>query len=623
MVFLKMAGKTLVVVDYYDEKLQLKLEKLASSGVDLQVLPLGISGLNFKGSYSSLTFTTQEYDSYKKEALDYFITLPWLVFKREPLFHKYQEKYWFFSHTEKNIWFSKVPHFLFYLKMFQAAKPRFDKIEFLIKDSELRDLLTQSHHTSFFCDAFSFVKAVLTEKTKFLWKFLLFNFYFRKNGKILSQDNSKLLISIYPEWFKVDGLGRCSDSFFLDIIQPDEKSGWCVGLITYHWRQLFSALRRDKNQLNKKDIFFIDQYNTITDFFAIFNPINLWALFADFRRICLWENCFSFSGTDITPLISMTVKDSFTNGSFFSNLLLNKAFTRLNWKKIDVCLYRLEFQPFENTFLKISNGTKYWGFQHSVFGPNFANYIFPENVFLSESSPKRPDLILATGQSVKNAMINAGVEAKDVSLVGAVRFNRLFSYKADDLKEKFRQQLNVNKNQFLIFMPISPILNENQVLLRELKKSFMRFNFEIKLLIKINPNRKHHAFFIEAIQKELALMPAKVSIDLLVEDYRYYEFMKAADVVLMSGGTAGLEAILLNTHSIIFDAKNFLSHNPLAEYSKVFGVAYDQDDLHKYITSIRNHSFIVDENQKQEMLETFFDNKLQNAKDIFRNILAK
>lgn len=617
-----MAGKTLVVVDYYDEKLQSKLDKLTASGIEFQILPLGISGLSFQGPHTPVSFSDQEYDAFKKEALDYFVELPWLILKNESLFSKYKEKYWFLSHTEKNIWFSKVPHFLFYLKIFQAAKHRFETIEFFISDKELSNLLTQSQNISFFKDSAAFLKGVITEKIKFLWKFLLLNFFLKKR-ELLSDGKSKLLISIYPEWFKIDRQGKCNDPFFLDIVQPDGKSGWSVGLITYHWKQLFTALKRDKNQLVEKNVFFVDQYNTIPDFVAIFNPFNLWVLFTDFSKVCFWKRKFSFSEVDITSLISTAVKDSFTNGSFYSNLLLHKAFARLDWKSIDLCLYRLEFQPFENTFLNVGDRTKYWGFQHSIFSQSFANYIFPEKIFLAEWAPKKPDFILATGQAVKNSLVKAGIAAEDIDLVGAVRFHKLFEFKADELKDKFRRQFKVHNQQFFIFMPISPILNENQVLLRELRKSLMRFDFSIKILLKINPNRKHHTFFIEAIQKELSLMPTNVSVELLIEDNRYYEFMKAADVLLMSGGTAGLEALLLNTHSIIFDSKNFLSHNPLSQYSKVFGLAYDQEDLYKHITSIKNNSFVIDENQKQEMLNSFFDNKLHEAEALFRALLNK
>jgi spore coat polysaccharide biosynthesis predicted glycosyltransferase SpsG len=222
---------------------------------------------------------------------------------------------------------------------------------------------------------------------------------------------------------------------------------------------------------------------------------------------------------------------------------------------------------------------------------------------------------------VKESLVNAGVDENKIELVGAVRFNNVFNFNEKNLKAKYRKDLQIKEDDFLIFMPISQFLNENQALLRELSSALKRLSIATKIVLKINPNKKYDNTFITAIKNELKQMPNSTDVTLLVEDSRYYELMKASDIVILSGGTASLEAMFMGVDSIIFETKNSINHNPIIKYEKVFGMAYDQNDLLKYLKAFFNKSFIVDEDEKKLMLDELFAGKTIESKTLFKKQL--
>lgn len=613
-----MPESILFVLDNLSSKNTERIILSEQQGQRVDVLPLGISEHEarriFGPNIRIISFSKLELGRFQDDVRAFYVNLPWDICQKSSLLSTFKETYWFLSHTEKNIWRSKLPHWLFYLAQFHNCPGiKTSKVWFLIDDVGLLNLFQPRPMNPYFLRLLtSLLKSMLFEKIKFLYKYFILKIFSLKYPANLESRKDHLLITLYPEWLVIDSKGQCNDMFFSDSIQAEGKdSYWRVGLIIYHWKNLYRFLKKDKNHLKDNDnFFFVESYGKLLDVIKIFNPFFLLKIVKSCTEIMKWDGIFFFQGTDVTSAIKSEVLDSFTNGSFYSNLMLHEAFKRLPWPSYKKCFYRLEFQPFENTFLEACNDEKkFYGFQHSIFGKNFVSYVFPPNLFKRRDlapALRKPGHILATGVLVKKSLVEAGIDAEEIDVVGAIRFQKLFNFKKT--KEELRLDFAISDDQFMIFMPISQILNENIVMLEELSVALSELKKKFNLIIKINPNRKYDLLFIKTIEESAAKLFVNkdlVTTKIFIHDTRYYEFIKASDLLFLSGGSASLEAKILGTPSLIFENKNLFIHNPMSDYPGSFFIVESSSDIKKAIEMLILHPDKKQSAEEKLMMDMF------------------
>lgn len=616
-----MATRVLVVLDNLTDETLLAIDKLLLQNDRIVILPIGIPSISVKNKLSHtlisfLEFTKERLDQMKAEVVKFTVSLPWIIQAHKDLKEEYGEDYWLMPHTEKSLWVSKFCHKLFVRLQVEEGKAQvFDKVIYLT-ETHLNDAPTFNN--------FLFLKSLASEIIKFFYRFFLIAI-FCPLKKIPHPKKGNLLITLYPEWFQFKKNNLTNDMFFSDMVNPlDINSNWSVVLISFPIKTLFSFLKKDRAALSSPRVFFVENYFCFKDIFKILNPVFIKKNLKILGKIKHWNNEFKLGSLDVTDLVQEDLLRSFYNGSFFGNILWKEAFTRLPVQNYNRCFYRMEFQPFENTFLlPLKDKIPFTGFQHSVFGPHFLNYIFPENVFKCDYPDKLPlpSMIVATGNEVKHQLMKAGINSDLFQMVGAVRFNRLFNYNREK-RENYRSELGLSLDDFMVFMPVSQILSENLSLIEELSLALVDSKQRFHFYLKINPNKKNDKNFLSSIEKAFEKIAEKHAVHIFSEDPRYYEFIIAADCLCVSGGSASLEALLLGTPTILFEVSNILNHNPGVMYPKTFLVVESAADIKNALETLRAKTFHQDGIEKKKLLEDMFANITSEGRPIFEKIIS-
>ncbi|MFA6238861.1 MAG: hypothetical protein WC635_16105 [Bacteriovorax sp.] len=616
-----MTAKILIVLDNLKEKTLLRIEDLLLLNVPIDVLSLGIPTASLKRKLSNpiincLEFTRDEYNQLKTESVNFYVSLPWNIYSHKDFEGQFDEDYWLMPHTEKSLWASDLCNQLYYkLLLKKADTVLYEEVIYLTDTVE---------KNQYQFSKILILKSLVVESIKFFCRLCLVNvfFPFKKNLPAIKEN---LLITLYPEWFQFKENNKTNDMFFSDLVNPlEDGSKWDVLLIPYPLRTLYKTLQKDRSRLQSSRLHFLENYSKARDVFKILNIHFIMKNLKVLSKIKRWKNEFELESMDVTPLVQQDLLRSFYNGGFFCNILWKESFKRLQVKNYKRCFYRMEFQPFENSFLlPLQDKVSFVGFQHSIFGPHFLNYIFPQNIFNRDDKYKLPlpNKIIATGNSVKQQLINAGVKAEVFQMVGAFRFNRLFSFNREK-RDSLREELKLSSDVFMVFMPVSQLLSENLTMIEELSSALVNSNLKYHFFLKINPNKKYDLEFLKSIEDAFGQIKEKHNVNIFIEDSRYYEFILAADCLYLSGGSASVEALLLGTTSILFDAPNLLNHNPMAAYFKTFLVVESSEDIKKALDAIQKKTFHIDPQEKNKLLEDIFANITLEGRKAFEDIIS-
>ncbi|NQT30393.1 MAG: hypothetical protein HQ596_07460 [Candidatus Saganbacteria bacterium] len=600
-----MNNPVLIVLDNLDEKWEEKLPTKGKPALRYELLTFGISPPHTE---IEIIDTKEISRMAEREARDYYLELirelkDRLLFDNKSLSQllsfKGRNLWWYLPIAEKNIWVDKLIHRLYaFLRLFYVCEQQtYDEILLFVKDDLLQQIIVEFAEKRgvkcvvkgkrgislpliskvFVFPIAYYLRAIKHFANLFLKLILLRWIRIKTEAKDLVGTTG--FFSTYPLFWEKAFSPKANDVFFRTL--PDElaKQEKVSHLICLNLSMKLFEKRA-------KLFDFIRGHRKIVILEQVLRPSD-WLLLFDLK---IFRRCFTalknlfglpvahLKGIDISNFVREEFYKSATSAIFFQSRLMDRAFGRLPIKELKALVFRLEFQPFERAILYNTWGkTQSIGFQHSALGKNFLNYVFVRGELAkywrdraNPMSMPLPDYIFVSGEIGLDYMQDAGFPKNRLALCGALRYSPLFEY-LDEKKPKLelRQKRNQPIDKKIIFVAASPLLPETLSMLGDLLKAISLFDEPFHLLIKYHPNVSVVPDFRKKVEKlldESQTKNTKLSYEFFKELPDFYDYVSLSDLILLTGGTTALEAMLLGVPAMVYSCSPQFSHNPLLEY---------------------------------------------------------
>lgn len=278
---------------------------------------------------------------------------------------------------------------------------------------------------------------------------------------------------------------------------------------------------------------------------------------------------------DISPLVRAECDDSLYQFEPLKCVFMYHLIqAHLSAHPTRMLMYRAEFQPFERALLYAAqNRCRTFGFQHQVIARNHLQYQFAENeIALAFSSRSHttipfPAHCITTGDYAYETFQPHSQLPNRYLQCGPLRYARLLTESAPTQK-----RLPVDE----LLLVASPVTENDAINFAHfLGKACARLNPKLRIEFKSHPVVKFDAL----IQRILDAYRIQQRVTFLPDDIPFYEKIKSAVAILMTGTTLGVEALYLGTLPIIFDAGVNYSVNPLLEITRSCATVHDADEL--------------------------------------------
>jgi len=563
--------------------------------------------------------------------------------------------WWYLQISEKNIWLDRSIHRFFEISRLQHIlnNDEYDKMICCLDDGILQASFQQmamqrkipftsniTKHRKrqgriaviMFCLKY-FINASRAIISLYIKIIFVLN---SKTNKNIDIANGTIgFFSFFPLFWKDIETDQPEDIFFNKIPDEIENNNQVLHLIWLSpWKKLFSNKNWLKRLQKNKKIYILENTLKLKDTLSLFYLDifrNLLFILFSKRKVQIG----TIEGIKIDDIVYEEFFRSFSSPAFFQTLLLDRALQKTPLKKCKLLFFRLEFQPHERAILYNTKGkVKSIGFQHSALSKNFLNYVFMKDELArhweqgtESSSMPLPDHIFTSGQVGFDYMSSAGYPEDHLFVCGGVRYDDLRkNVHLMSSKNELRIQHNIPNKKKIILVTTTPIIHETVAMLNSIYFAIQHLERDknrYHIIIKHHPNTKSMKNYIDKTGKVLNHWQNIISHEIVWGEINVHEYIKMSDVVITTGGTTPLEAMIIGIPSIIFSLKIQFSHNPLIDYPQsalfVHNSSSMQSALEKINEKARLESFY---NEWKVPINDMFGNYSKNQNQRFINLLS-
>lgn len=532
----------------------------------------------------------------------------------ENLSYQGKNLWWYLNISEKNIWTDKFIHRVYSLLRFlyTCEAERYDEIWFYVKDVILCDALVAFAVNSGIQSRRMKLSArnPIRKKGKLKFTSLYFFQLFREIFKVLvkllalrfvglkSTNNVPQgavgFFSYFPAWWKNVFSGRPTDIFFGTIPGEIAKSRDVHYLVWLEpWREVLKKRGDIAAFLRQKTVTVLEGMLGLRDILALFDP----SIYVRFFKILDQHNICSanINGCDISVFVHETLFDSLTHPHFVQNMLLDRAMQKVTLAHLNTLFFRLEFQPMERAILNNARGqTTTIGFQHSALGRNFLNYVFKAgelgehwNVRNGSNAMPLPDYIITSGELGVKYMVHAGYPSDRVAVGGGIRFRQIYEYvKSRPEKHELRNRYSFPMDAKIVLLATSPLILETICMLSDTLEGLSTEQERVHLLVKCHPNAVGFPGYVHKISEILRRNDHKISYDVITKSGSLYDYISLSDILILTGGSVAIEALMLGVVPVIYVCPPQFSHNPMIDYPDSVFLAHDEGSIRQALEEI-------------------------------------
>lgn len=381
------------------------------------------------------------------------------------------------------------------------------------------------------------------------------------------------LFSRYPILWRNPYSMEQEERYFVYLaawLRRHAEVSYLVTISDWPW-QLWRHRRHMCALFDKQNIQALALYLTTADFLRVLFGAGLMYRFLRYKWRMASSVRVEFLGWNISQLWDAEIRRTLTGPDIPDNLLLASAVRRIT-KRLNVRLLMnpLEFQPMERAIWAGTHGhAATVAIQHSTFCRNHFMYFFKEGELgtylregVADPSPL-PDYYVVAGTLPCEIMLRNGVPPERMGLCGAIRYNNLMMEEIDaQQQQELRDKLGIPKHRPTVLVATSISWDESIDLVESLAQVASYFDGQVTFLFKCH----YHCRIEDHIAKLFALHARHLEYRILDVDGPLYEYIRAADAVLLSGSTVALEALALGRFLIIYHNPGLLNLTPVAEF---------------------------------------------------------
>lgn len=387
----------------------------------------------------------------------------------------------------------------------------------------------------------------------------------------MSGSGAILFFSMYPAWWlsPIDATSR--ERFFpgLPPILSGSRTQWLLWL-TAGPRSLFSHRAALREAASSGRAAVIQSHIMLRDLLSLFS----WRVLRDARRIrdAVRGMRLTFEGFDVTRFVVAAVERSIGSGELAMDRLMLAGVERMmRHRRPRALIFRAEHQPFESALVRAAGAVRTVGFLHSaiVKAPNY----IPLHVKPGTPQPL-PRSVIVSGALTRTAAEAGGYAHGDIAVCGPQRQKELLSYllKAPDRAEA-RRHIGVAAGAKVIVVATSVVRSDSRALLAAIPEIAAAFP-SARIAVQLHPAlRGQRALFDRAVAAAAGRVTA------IPPDVRHYEYLRAADALVLAGSTIAFEAIALGVMPIAFEIPGSYSAFSMAAFSDGMFVARGRGEL--------------------------------------------
>jgi len=445
-----------------------------------------------------------------------------------------------------------------------------------------------------------------------------------------SSSESIVFFSFYPAWWH-NPYGEDPAEIFVQLLPAEisRRSPVCYAVwLTLKPFEIWKRRNEISQVFERLKMIPLQGVLGLRDCLCIISPRHL-ARLLRFRFRLANHLRASFAGFNVAELVVNEIHRSMTSSEFFLGLLMMRAFESLTQKVATrAVVYRVEFQPFEKAILAgIRGRTIGVAFQHSTFVRNYLPYFFvPGELQGYNDGDSRamplPYLLVTSGRYAREIMARNGFEPQRLEVSGPVRYARLLEYRRTQRSSaEIRRTLGLDTLAVIFLVATSVMKAESLGLLIALRHALETLPVLPYVVFKSHPAMPLDSEFLELVGPRLESVGYRV----LPPDAPIYEYVAAADGVLLSGSTVGWEAMLLGVVPIVFESLTTFPATSMSEIEEACFLVHDASELSRAMRwTIDRDARIHDIHAHwDDAVGQMFDQIYNDPNERFIEILAK
>lgn len=295
----------------------------------------------------------------------------------------------------------------------------------------------------------------------------------------------------------------------------------------------------------------------------------------------------NFDGQDVLELVKNEFNHAFNSGQVLINLSVYYS-VRDFLKKVQTnrIIYPFENRSWEKMILlaarELKSDIKLTGYQHASLTPKHINFIMEKGEI---ANLPFPDEIITMGKITKNLLEDIfAFPANFVQLGCALRQERILSC------EKTKK---TGLGKITLFVPLASSLDEYARILKFLDKASLGGSYAVKI-------RPHPAIEFNAVFNIYRPGAFKFQLE---NNRDILESFNDSDIILYASSTVSIEALFFGKPVVYIDFGNFISPDPLFNFSEFKWTCRKPKDLSRIIGEIKSlDKDIFEERQKKGIL---------------------
>jgi hypothetical protein len=275
---------------------------------------------------------------------------------------------------------------------------------------------------------------------------------------------------------------------------------------------------------------------------------------------------------------------------FFNSQLIASAVDELGRvAEPKAMLYRHEFQTVDNALLSGVRGRfPTVGFWHAPWGPNYLpTRVGPgANTYSSHRGAEPllaplPDHMIVPGAVGRQRLEQEGYPGARIAHCGPLKHAGLLDQIAgQSSRVKLRRRLGIDPDAWVVFVALQIVETDTEALFANLSEA-SRTSEPLELVVKSHPNRPDGE---SAMHHALATM---ANASLVPPDADLYDYIRAADAMVLLGSNIAFEAIALGVMPVVFENPSTFPANSMSHFEEGLYVVRDAATLAAALRDIR------------------------------------
>ncbi|MGQ0665951.1 MAG: hypothetical protein ACT4O4_02860 [Nitrospiraceae bacterium] len=413
----------------------------------------------------------------------------------------------------------------------------------------------------------------------------------------LPSPRSLLLFTFYPRMWSAPYRREASEWFFGSLPEhfPDRvSSSYVVWLTAWPW-EIWRNRKELRTFFRTRKALWLAPFAGTRALMSVVAP-RWWMLHV--RLSDAWQRSASllFGLFDLGDAVRDELHRSLSSPELFRDLLLVDACKRLTASvPASTVLYRLEFQPFESAILFGTRGqASTLAFQHSTFGKNYLPYHFnraevaPSGV--SGAMPL-PDVILASGEYGRAAMLRNGCPSQSIEVCGPLRYRSFFGRVRERQTGGVVAKRTPDASAAKSLVVATAVSRPDAEGLIEALGACLHLLENTTVLFRSHPALPLETRFEELVGRRLGAGRYKF----LASAEELYDALADADGAVMNYSTVMMEAVELGVVPVIFESGAVFDPKALEQDEWAGIIATNAEELARGI----EHSLRSDESLRQ------------------------